>query len=129
MHFVDLPGYGYAKVSISMRRGWKSLVEGFIEGSPTLKGFLLLIDSRRGVETEEVQLIEYLVARGKPVFPVLTKCDKLKKNQRAEVVRETVEVLAGYGDAVFFPVLHSAKEGIGNDLIWRWMNERISDEG
>jgi GTP-binding protein len=129
MHFVDLPGYGYAKVSIHMRRGWKSLVEGYIEGSPNLKGFLLLVDSRRGVENEEIQLVEYLVDNGRPVFPVLTKCDKLKKNQRAEVVRNTVEALTSYGDAVFFPVLHSAKNGTGNDMIWRWMNERISDEG
>jgi GTP-binding protein len=128
MHFVDLPGYGYAKVSREMRNSWKGLIEGYLENSQHLKGFLLLIDCRRGIQDEEIQLIEYLHALGKNICPILTKSDKLKRQQKTLVVRESTEVLARFGGEGFFPVLHSAKTGEGNDLIWRWIGERIKDK-
>ncbi len=126
--FMDLPGYGYAKVSTSLRREWQAIIEGYIENSAGLKGFILLIDSRRGVEDRELQLIDYLIRNGRRVCPVLTKSDKLKKNQIAVLVREATAKLISYGDRVHYPILHSSKSGQGNDLIWRWMNERIRNE-
>lgn len=126
--FVDLPGFGYARVSVTMRRSWQSLVEGYIGQSSNLKGFLLLIDSRRGVNEEEILLVEYLLHHGKMVCPILTKSDKLNKTQKTDVVRETTKVLERFGEKVCFPILHSSKDGTGNDLIWTWMNERINDE-
>jgi GTP-binding protein len=127
LHFVDLPGYGYAKVSREMRNSWKGLIEGYLENSQHLKGFLLLIDCRRGIQEEDIQLIEYLHSLGKNVCPILTKSDKLKQQQRTLVLRESTEVLMRIGEDLF-PVLHSAKTGEGNDLIWRWIGERIKDK-
>jgi GTP-binding protein len=125
---VDLPGYGYARVPEAMRQSWRKLVEGYIETSRSLKGFILLIDSRRGVEDEELQLVEYLLSLDKRICPVLTKSDKLTRNQGSEVVKRTMEVLGGFGENIDYPILHSSKNGKGNGLIWRWMSERINDE-
>ena len=128
LSFMDLPGYGYAKVPPSMRQEWQSIVEGYIENARDLKGLLLLIDSRRGVEEREIQLIEYLLHNNRAVCPVLTKSDKLKKSEATEVVRQTTEILKEFSENIHYPILHSSKERKGNDLIWRWINERIRNE-
>lgn len=128
LFLVDLPGYGYARVPESMRQSWRKLVEGYIEASHYLRGFILLIDSRRGVENEELQLVEYLLSLDKKICPVLTKSDKLTRSQGSEVVKKTVEILGRFGENVHYPILHSSKNGRGNGPIWRWMSERINDE-
>lgn len=128
LFLVDLPGYGYARVPESMRLSWRKLVEEYIETSQSLKGFILLIDSRRGIEDEELQLVEYLLSLDKRICPVLTKSDKLTRNQGSEIVRRTMEVLGGFGENIDYPILHSSKSGKGNGSIWRWVSERINDE-
>lgn len=125
---VDLPGYGYAKVATSIRQAWGDMVEGYIEKSTNLVGFLLLIDSRRGVEDEEVQLIEYLLAHGRKICPVMTKSDKLNRSEKSRIAATTAEALREFGGAVHHPILHSSKEKTGNDQIWSWVNERINNE-
>jgi len=125
---VDLPGFGYAKVSQEMRKSWQKLVEEYIENSHNLRGFLLLIDSRRGLREEEIQLVEYLLYKKRLICPILTKSDKLKNTEKSAIVTETTRQLSQYGESVFFPILHSSKDGIGDSLIWRWMNERIKNE-
>jgi GTP-binding protein len=129
LYLVDLPGYGYAKVSESVRLSWKELVENYIEGSEMLKGFVLLTDSRRGLQDEEFQLIEYLVMYGRYVCPVLTKSDKLAKAAAAARLKESVAVLERYGEVVSNPILHSSRKGGGNQFLWSWIRERIGDEG
>ena len=105
-----------------------TLVEGYIEQSRNLKGFLLLIDSRRGIQEEEAQLIEYLLSLGKKICPILTKSDKLGRQQKSLAIRETTEALSGMGGVDLLPVMHSSKTGEGIDLIRRWIDERIADE-
>ena len=129
LYFVDLPGYGYARVSESMRRSWKALVEGYVESSAGLRGFVLLIDSRRGLQDEEFQLVEYLISCGRDVCPVLTKSDKLSKTAAATVLKKSAAALERYGDMVAQPMLHSSKTGGGNQSIWGWLKERMDDEG
>jgi GTP-binding protein len=126
-YFVDLPGYGYARVSKEIRHGWKKLIEEYIEESRELKGFVMLIDSRRGLQEEETQLIEYLLLKNRRVCPVLTKADKLTRQEGTEIVRETSKILMPLGERLHLPVLHSSVKKTGNDLIWRWIDERISD--
>ncbi|MDD5306991.1 MAG: ribosome biogenesis GTP-binding protein YihA/YsxC [Deltaproteobacteria bacterium] len=90
---VDLPGYGYAKVSKKERRTWGRLVEGYIEERGTLHMVVLLVDIRRGLEAEELALVEFLAAVGRPVLLAATKIDKLVKSRRASalaaIARET----------------------------------------
>ncbi|HEY5948592.1 MAG TPA: ribosome biogenesis GTP-binding protein YihA/YsxC, partial [Kofleriaceae bacterium] len=81
-HLVDLPGYGYAEVSRSMRESWRPLIESYLSERKTLAGVLLLIDVRRGPQDEELDFVPWLEARGTPIVVALTKSDKLAKNKR-----------------------------------------------
>jgi GTP-binding protein len=111
--FVDLPGYGYAKVSKAESRDWKKLLEGYLQDRPTLEAVVVLVDARRGVEQDEKDLIEFLRLReGLPVFVVVTKLDKLSRSAQkprlAEIQREAgVKVLGT-----------SAETGAGREELW-----------
>jgi GTP-binding protein len=127
LYFVDLPGYGYARVSAAERQSWKKLVEGYIEGSPNLCGFVLLIDSRRGLLDDEIELVEYLRMHKRKVCPVMTKSDKLSLQAATEAFRQTETALRPGGAAAAPPVMHSSQKNTGNEQIWRWIDERIKD--
>jgi GTP-binding protein len=129
LYFVDLPGYGYARVSATTRGSWKSLVEGYIENSRKLRGFIMLVDSRRGLEEEEIQLIEYLLSKQRKIFPILTKSDKLTRQAGANIMKHTSEALQPFGDSIGIPVLHSSVTRTGGAIIWRWIDERIRNAG
>src|SRR5262249_11294359 len=76
--FVELPGYGYAKVSKSEAAGWQELLEGYLRDRPTLRAVVILVDIRRGMEREEEDLVEFLAQRPDlDVFVAATKTDKL----------------------------------------------------
>ena len=83
-HFyaVDLPGYGYAKVSKTVRAGWKPMIEQYLTGSDGLRGVLLLVDSRR-TERQDAEAVDWLLLGGLPVLLVATKSDKLSRSERA----------------------------------------------
>jgi GTP-binding protein len=82
-HFyaVDLPGYGYAKVSKTVRAGWKPMIEQYLTGSDGLRGVLLLIDARR-TERQDAEAVDWLLRSGLPVLLVATKSDKLSRSER-----------------------------------------------
>jgi len=94
---VDLPGYGYAKMSKGALRAWGNLLEGYLEDRPTLVLVTLLVDARRGLEEEEEQLLDFISERGIPAVLVATKVDKLKKSERKlvlEALRKSTGVRA-----------------------------------
>src|SRR5512145_930214 len=70
--FVDLPGYGYARVSKDERAAWRPLVEAYLERRQVLRTVLVLVDARRGTEREEAELLDYLAQAGVPAQLVLT---------------------------------------------------------
>lgn len=79
--FVDLPGYGYAKVSKAESRGWKELLEGYLRERPTLRGVVILVDGRRGIEDEERDLLEFLGLRSDlSIVVAVTKLDKIPRS-------------------------------------------------
>ena len=80
--FVDLPGYGYAKVSKTERAAWRPLVEAYLGRRQVLRAVLLLVDARRGGEEDEADLLAYLADAEIPSQVVLTKADKLAKAKR-----------------------------------------------
>jgi GTP-binding protein len=79
---VDLPGYGYAKVSKEAKRAWARLVEGYLEQRATLQLLVLLVDPRRGLAQEEENLIAFLAQLGLPGMLAATKIDRLAKSKR-----------------------------------------------
>ena len=113
---VDLPGYGWARVSKRERRAWRPLVEAYLEKRPTLRVAVLLQDLRRELGEDETLLLEWLAERGIPTLLALTKVDKLKPMRRAARVRE-LTAQAGLEAARVIPT--SAEKGIGIAELWR----------
>jgi GTP-binding protein len=114
--FVDLPGYGYAKVSREERDAWKALVEGYFSSCRLLRKVYLLVDVRRGPGEEERMLSAYLSAHGVPCRWVATKVDKLSAAERAAVGARLAGPDGGKGRE---PLLVSARTREGIDLLWR----------
>jgi GTP-binding protein len=110
--FVDLPGYGYAKVPEAVRAGWGPLVESYLEGRAALAGLILLIDVRRGFEDEEQRLLDFAAARDLPLLVIATKVDKLRRSERVQAER-------GFAAAPVPVVPFSAVSGEGVDDVWR----------
>ena len=110
--FVDLPGYGYAKVSKVVREQWGPMIEGYLRDRTSLCGLVLLIDIRRG-EDEEIALVRWAEDLGLGVVAVATKMDKLPRGQRTQALRR-LEALLGV------PVRGcSATTGEGKDEVWK----------
>ena len=111
--FVDLPGYGYAKVSKAESRDWKQLLEGYLHERPTLKAVVILVDVRRGLEQEEEDLIEFLEQRpDMAIFVAATKLDKIPLNQQKPALAKVVK---GRNLKI---VATSAETGVGREALW-----------
>lgn len=91
---VDLPGYGFAKRSKGERKSWGPMIEGFLERRVGLRGVVLIVDARRGVEDDDEQLLDYLEHIRMPALVVATKIDKLTKAER-KVALEAIARRAG----------------------------------
>lgn len=91
---ADLPGYGFAERSKSEREGWGGLIESYLQRRASLAGVVVLIDGRRGVQPEEIQLAEYLRHLHRPFFAIATKVDKLSRAERGKVVAAIHRALA-----------------------------------
>jgi GTP-binding protein len=118
---VDLPGYGFAVGSERERLDWGPLVEGYLRDRETLAGVILIVDARRGLEGEEIELLGFLAEAGRPALLVATKIDKLGRSGAATALRKLAGVA---GKAV--PVMgFSARTGEGRERLWqevaRWL--------
>ena len=109
---VDLPGYGYAKVPLSMRREWEALVGRYLESRDSLAGVVVLMDIRHPLTGLDATLLDWCRAACLPVLAVLTKADKLPRGRRAAVLAEVRGSLAGDG-AVARAMVFSATKPIG----------------
>ncbi len=90
-HLVDLPGYGYARVSKTQVRDWTKLVLAYLKGRPSLRRVMLLIDGRRGLMATDREIMDMLDVAAVSYQVVLTKCDKLKTPEFQAVVAQTLE--------------------------------------
>jgi GTP-binding protein len=113
LRLVDLPGYGYAKVSKAEREKWLPFVDEYLTQRPTLRAVVMLVDPRREPGIDETEIVRYVSERGVMVIPVMTKADKLSKHERKPA-------LAAVGRALGRPALAvSATDGDGIDELWR----------
>ena len=120
LYFVDLPGYGYARASKSMRKSWGKLVEDYLKERENLVGTVLLIDSRRGPLEPDLQLSEWLDFYEKRKLIVLTKTDKLSRSALLKSVKKTCQILDLDSNSL---VIFSAKTGEGRDKILDWIQQ------
>jgi GTP-binding protein len=116
---VDLPGYGFAVGPEDEQRAWGPLVEGYLRERPTLRGLVLVIDARRGVEAEEDQVLAFAAAAGLPVAVAATKLDKLARG----AAQARVTGLQGWLGARAPLVGFSARTGQGRVELWRVIDD------
>jgi GTP-binding protein len=119
---VDLPGYGYAKVSKAMRAQWAPLIEQYLDGSEQLRAVVVLVESRV-VSEQDSQTIGWLSSVGRPPIVVATKVDKLKMSERISALRRLQEGLGLDGGDEVIP--YSSVTGEGRDRLWAVLKERI----
>ena len=113
--FVDLPGYGYAKVPDEVRRRWRPMVETFLTARANMRGIVLLFDLRRMPSQEDMAFWDWLQAKGIAVIAVITKVDKLSKNKRNKQVVSIAKTLGCKPQRL---LQFSAMSGEGRDQIW-----------
>jgi len=113
--FVDLPGFGYAKVPLHIRKTWGPMVETYLSSRKTLKGVVLIMDIRRIPREGERDLINWLNHYRLASILVLTKIDKLSKTKQGKQRKEIAESLSLEDSDL---ILFSAKSGFGKEVLW-----------
>ena len=119
---VDLPGFGFARVSSRVRRSWKALVENYLVGEPKLRGVVHLVDARHDPTIADLEMVEFLAEKGLPTLVVLTKMDKLKRMARERTVTVAVERLNIDEDQV---LAFSSKTGEGREELLTALDQLI----
>ncbi|MBF0170844.1 MAG: YihA family ribosome biogenesis GTP-binding protein [Nitrospinae bacterium] len=122
--FVDMPGYGFAKVPEAEKRRWGKMIEGYLTKRETFKGLLLLLDVRRKPNEDDFMLLEWLAHHALPTQVVFTKIDKIPKTHR---LREIKSVWTALGDLApeRTPLVYSSLSGEGKKELWGAIDELI----
>ena len=120
-HLVDLPGYGYARVSRTQRDAWVQLIGQYLERRDRLRAVVHLVDSRHEPTALDLMVMDFMRGRPLPYLLVLTKSDKLSGNGRARALRNVQKPLVER--AMEIPViLTSAETGRGREEVWEWLD-------
>jgi len=113
-YLVDLPGYGYAKVPLAIKKSWGQLIQGYLQKRESLKLLVLIVDARRQPNEEEKLFVQWLNLHTLPWLLVLTKTDKLKNAARKRARSDWQNFLEAHTVIEF-----SAVSGEGRDKLWR----------
>lgn len=117
---VDLPGYGYARVSEEERRNWRPMIERYLSNRENLKAVVVILDIRRAPNEEDAQLLDWLARREIASILVVTKADKLSKTAQLKQLKIIAGALEIDPDDL---VLFSSKSRQGRDVLWRTLVE------
>lgn len=126
LYFVDLPGYGYAKVSVEIRAKWGKMIEKYLHGSPQLKKVFLLLDIRHVPSENDCMMYDWIVDNGYEPVIICTKLDKIKRSQvqkNLKLIREKLDLVPGTTMIPF-----SAQTKQGRDEIWNLIEETLAQE-
>lgn len=126
VRLVDLPGYGFAKVSFDEKHRWADLMEGYFQSGRNVKLVVQLVDMRHAPSKEDYDMLSFLQQKGYPCAVVLTKSDKLNKTQYAKRFEEAQKELAPYGVQKILPF--SALNGNGAADIRAAIEEALNIE-
>ncbi|MBI2952362.1 YihA family ribosome biogenesis GTP-binding protein [bacterium] len=118
-YFVDLPGYGYARVPVAERRAWGQIVEDYVTHRQTLRGIVHLLDARHDPTRQDAEMMAWLLSLQIPFLPVATKSDKLSGSQLQRQLKEVHASLSSAGNLSVLPC--SARTGAGLPELWRWI--------
>ena len=112
IYFVDLPGYGYAKVSKSEKERWSGLIEGYLSSDRDIRLVFMLVDMRHAPTKDDVQMVNYLIDTEMPFVLVLTKADKLSKTERAKRLEAFKDEIPCFEDIHTIPFSSQTFEGV-----------------
>ncbi len=112
VYFVDLPGYGYAKVAKSEKERWSGLISGYLGADRDLRLILLLIDMRHAPSKDDLQMIDFLVESELPFLIVLTKADKLNKTERTKRMQAFETEIPYFSQIHVIPFSAVTREGV-----------------
>ncbi|OEU63737.1 MAG: YihA family ribosome biogenesis GTP-binding protein [Desulfuromonadales bacterium C00003094] len=124
-YLVDLPGYGFAKVPMAVKKQWGPMVRTYLEGRDNLQALLLLFDIRRVPQQEEIQLLDWLEELQVPTIPIITKVDKITRSRRERQILPILEATGLPRDAF---TLFSALSREGCDEVWQRIEAALDDE-
>lgn len=103
-YFVDLPGYGYAKAPEEIRSQWEGLIGPYLSKREQLAGLVVIMDIRRPLTDLDLRLIEWFRPTGRPIHVLLSKADKLSRQEQTKVLRSVKAELATWGGAELYSV-------------------------
>ena len=112
VYFVDLPGYGYAKVAKSEKERWVGLIEGYLNSERDIRLIFLLIDMRHAPSADDLHMIDYLVEAELPFVVILTKADKLKKMARQARMEAFAQEIPYFSELTVIPFSSQTFEGV-----------------
>lgn len=123
LYYVDLPGYGYAKVTEAVKEKWGNMIENYLQTSKQLRLVFLLIDIRHKPSKNDVMMYDWILHNGYHPVIIATKLDKLKRSQVAKHVKEIREELQMNKETPVFPFSALTKQG--REEIWDFIEEKI----
>ena len=125
MIFTDLPGYGFAKVPISVRKKWKQMIESYLITRENLVSVVLLIDIRRKPQDLDLELMEWFEANEIDYILVATKSDKLKPRERKKQLNSIRSAFVH--DESEKVITYSSKKNVGRKELWQEIQKRIEE--
>lgn len=124
LYFVDVPGYGYAKVSKAQREAFGVMIEEYITSRKQLRGVISLVDARHEPSEDDISMYEWLHYYNIPILVVATKSDKISRgkfNKAESVIKKTLGFDNEDSDFQFF----SSETKYGKDEVWHWIEQHI----
>ena len=126
MYLVDLPGYGYANVSVSVKEKWGKMIEKYLRTSKQLKAVFLLIDIRHEPSANDVQMYNWVISTGYDPIIICTKLDKINRSQIQKQLKIIREKLGAKKETVMIPFSAETKQG--RDEIYKLMDAILTGE-
>jgi len=109
-YLVDLPGYGYAKAPEEVRNSWNGLISPYLAQRPQLRGLIVIMDARHPLTEMDWQMIDWFLPTGTPVHVLLSKADKMTRQEQAKTLRSVQEALKKAGGQVTVQLFSSLKK-------------------
>jgi len=136
-YFVDLPGYGYAKAPAEIRAQWEGLIGPYLSKREQLAGLVVIMDIRRPLTDLDLRLIDWFRPTGRPIHILLSKADKVSRQEQTKILRSVKAELATWGGAELYSVqLFSSLKKTGveeaESVLAGWLgleNKRPPDKG
>ncbi|MBE82615.1 MAG: YihA family ribosome biogenesis GTP-binding protein [Gemmatimonadetes bacterium] len=123
LHFVDLPGYGFAKRSKAEQKSWAELIDAYLQRSERLRGLVQLIDARHDPSGDDLEMIKWLSEANFPFVVIATKVDKISSTKKRKQLDKSLRIISDVAEVDFLPF--SSATGQGRNELLNWIENVI----